>query len=363
MRKITMFEVNVIENAPAYRPRPTNLSAYHRYSNEEIDIFVHKNKVLKKIATWARQRSHEEIVGRLVGRPYQDDRGVWSVVTGAILSRYEGGPSTVRTTVEDSAEITRSLKEDYPSEELMGWYHSHICPLDRYSQTDKINQAEWRKPYHVGLLVVVRSEFVTIHAFLGPKGERLAESYIHRTPKPPIQSDTQTPALASLPSSTSHSDARQVPSFKNWIELAVYLILWPMVFLLGIQLLADGVAQIHLPAVPPQVDDLKPIAEKVNHTANVVENLKTTVDQQMSRTEQQFQEIQANHNRNQNGMSMLNCIAKHLSFGNSKPASEIDLDDQGDLLKYRTDEKKSVKSLDTSIDNACPVLGFTYLEE
>ncbi len=171
-----MFEMKKITNKPAYRPRPKQIVGYHWFSNGCFDAFVHKDNVLAKISWWACCSRNSEIVGRLVGRPYRDEHGEWVILTGAIAAHFVGGPVNVKTTVEDGAVMARALEQEHPTEELMGWYHSHTCGLDDYSSTDQINQAEWSKPYHMGLLVTLHSDSVTVHAYCGPESKRMHPS-------------------------------------------------------------------------------------------------------------------------------------------------------------------------------------------
>src|SRR3972149_2803067 len=162
---------------PMFRPRPSRLRRYHRFSSGQFDVFVHEEKVLESIAQRARLSREAEIVGRLVGRPYRDDRGDWAVVTGEIAALGASGPADVRTTTEDAGRTSLSLEQDFPTEELVGWYHSHVGGLHDYSSTDRMNQAGRKKPYHIGLLSVVSDNSVSIHAFRGPECERLRDSF------------------------------------------------------------------------------------------------------------------------------------------------------------------------------------------
>lgn len=279
-----------------YRPRPTDLSIYHRFSNGQFDAFVHKERVLEAIADSACQRSDTEIVGRLVGRAYRDDRGTWAVVTDAVLARFTGGPATVATTTEDSAEIVRVLEQDHPSEDLMGWYHSHVFAVHEYSPTDKDNQTQWRKPYHIGLLVVVCADAVTVHAFRGPEGERLAKSYVRRAPEYSCVNDTIGPTLAAPCSAL-------LDRFdKKGLSNLVCLVLWPLAFLLGVHMLADAVAQIRLPVVAQQSVETKLVADKLGQTVDAIGSLQFGLRQQTSEIKQELREIQRLYEQSKTGV-------------------------------------------------------------
>ena len=259
-----MFEVEVIRNEPAYRPRPADLTGYHRYSGSQFDAFVHKEKVLKAIADWSWERTDTEIVGRLVGRPYRDDQGYWIVVTHAILARFTGGVAAVRTTAADGAEIARSLEQDHPAEDLLGWFHSHLCGLEQYSSTDKTNQAEWRKPYHVGLLAVVRPTSVRIHAFRGPECERLAEPHVCPTVIPSEPSGPEEVATSGPYVPASSLLGWQAAAKRYWIGRMAHIAIWPVVALVGVHMLASAVSQIEFPVVVHRSVECDPILDELN---------------------------------------------------------------------------------------------------
>jgi proteasome lid subunit RPN8/RPN11 len=173
-----VLNIKMIENTPYFRPRPKSIPGYHQFTNGSFIAFVHEEQVLKKMAQWARQWRHAEIAGRLVGRVYRDEEGFWCVVTGIIPADVTGGPTSVQTTEKDAAHTVRALDERHPAEDLLGWYHSHPFALDNYSSPDRANQAQWGKPYHLGLLIALHPDRVKIHAFRGPESERLRDSCV-----------------------------------------------------------------------------------------------------------------------------------------------------------------------------------------
>ena len=276
-----MLSVKVIENAAHYRPRPKSIPGYHRFSNGRFDAFVHEQNVLQTIAHWAQPWGDSEIAGRLVGRVYRDDCEFWCVITGAILADFRGGPTTVKTTNEDAAHTARALEERHPAEDLLGWYHSHPFGLDEYSSVDRANQAEWGKPYHLGLLVSRHLGFAKIHAFRGPDSERLLDSYIvpvgqlsSRSPTP--QSIEARPSVAAPQTVCVHRHS----ALSEYRDLVAFT-LFALATVACSFLLTDALA-----------DQLRPVVDRVHETQLVTEQLRSEFQQHTQQVQNHIREIE-----------------------------------------------------------------------
>ena len=91
----------IIRSDPAYRPRPVTLPGYHKFGSGDYDAFV-AHSALEAIANKARQAAPNEMIGYVIGRPFRDAKGSYSVVTHAIVAQHaHSGPATVETSLND----------------------------------------------------------------------------------------------------------------------------------------------------------------------------------------------------------------------------------------------------------------------
>ena len=104
----------------------------------------------------------------------------------------------------------------------------------------------------------------------------------------PELTESAKPAPAALPMPASPSPPVHAPSDKNWLVSLVSLALWPVIFLIGIHMLADAVAQIQLSVVIQKTDERKPIVDKLNQTGEAIGDLRSELQQETSQIQQQI---------------------------------------------------------------------------
>lgn len=125
------------------------------YTNEkfgvEIDVEIYKG-----ILSHARKYKKEEVIGKLVGKPFKYPRAqycyidIWGYVPVSSIST----PVSVRYSPEAAEHLGEDLLVDYDDSLVVGWYHSHPgmgCFLsDQDIETQLKNYPEW---YHCALVV------------------------------------------------------------------------------------------------------------------------------------------------------------------------------------------------------------------
>jgi proteasome lid subunit RPN8/RPN11 len=161
----------IIRNEPAYRPRPQVLTGYHRFADGagRFEGFV-AVEALRTIAQEAANAAPDEAIGYLVGRPFRDGAGYYTIVSSVILAKKAKRSRTcVETTLQDEKSAVQTLEQCFPTCEKLGWWHSHPFDMHTYSRTDRENQAFYcSQSFQLGLLVCLVGEEATVHAFHGP---------------------------------------------------------------------------------------------------------------------------------------------------------------------------------------------------
>lgn len=188
-----MFNGKPIKNEPHFRARPDFIPKYHKYSSGAFNLFASKS-MLQKMIAHAVKGNRCEIIGTLIGRPFYDTKGYYSILTNSALAPFADGTyGTVTTTFKDE-QFFKWVQEAYhPTEDILGWYHSHPMNLEGYSSVDRGNQSKWIEPYQIGLLVVcnyMQNKF-TVMAYRGPESELLLPSYSVYKGGPEIEQMTE----------------------------------------------------------------------------------------------------------------------------------------------------------------------------
>ena len=170
----------IIRNEPAYRPRPQALPGYHRFANSDgrFEAFI-AEVTLRTMVQEAADAAPNETIGYLVGRPFRDGVGYYTIVSAAIAAKKaKRGRTCVETTLQDEKATVQALEQHYPTCEKLGWWHSHPFDMHNYSSTDRENQAfNCSQPFQLGLLVCLVGGEATVHAFAGPDSALLGGDY------------------------------------------------------------------------------------------------------------------------------------------------------------------------------------------
>jgi proteasome lid subunit RPN8/RPN11 len=122
----------------------------------EFPVFIH-NRVNRYAAWHARQHMDREVGGLLLGHVYRDpiDKKIYPVVTQAIPARHateeRGHLTFTRRTWLDFLD---RREEQFPNEEVVGWYHTHPGFDIFLSQWDlMIHRNFFREPWSIALVI------------------------------------------------------------------------------------------------------------------------------------------------------------------------------------------------------------------
>lgn len=170
-------DFEVVEHRIGLPNRPRRIfSSFHFFGKSKQQVLVDPDIAhsLRRAAADAQPR---ETGGLLVGRSFSDRDGDYVTVLGFVEAPISSGRiASISVSPESTAKLRQLAAEQYPSMDVVGWWHSHSLPSD-YSATDRNNQQLWTDPMHVGLLVFAK---ITKNApwasvYLGPMSLRLAE--------------------------------------------------------------------------------------------------------------------------------------------------------------------------------------------
>ncbi|MDD4185188.1 MAG: Mov34/MPN/PAD-1 family protein [Candidatus Methanomethylophilaceae archaeon] len=90
------------------------------------DLFM-PEAVIMQIAAHADLGLEEdrEVMGLLIGRIYEDDKGEYAVVEDAVTSKLESDRAMVRFDRDDMSALVDAIDGMPPGTDIVGWYHSH----------------------------------------------------------------------------------------------------------------------------------------------------------------------------------------------------------------------------------------------
>jgi proteasome lid subunit RPN8/RPN11 len=132
--------------------RRSHYRDYVTFRVDELDVCLARDAA-QMVRDRAAETAPREAGGLLVGRVFRDDGGQYVVVTGAVCAPLEAGRVGSFALSARGTDALRSLAAAvYPSADTVGWWHSHGRP-SHFSTTDRRNQAVWKDPHDLGLLV------------------------------------------------------------------------------------------------------------------------------------------------------------------------------------------------------------------
>jgi proteasome lid subunit RPN8/RPN11 len=95
-----------------------------------------------------------EVIGFLVGRPFVWNGTTYVYIKAALMGKANASETHVEFAADSLADIVQKLREKYPDEELVGWYHSHPGYGCFLSPTDLASHVNcFTMPYHVSMVV------------------------------------------------------------------------------------------------------------------------------------------------------------------------------------------------------------------
>ncbi len=246
----------IIRNEPAYRPRPQALTGYHRFAEGDgrFEALVAK-ETLRTIVQEAAEAAPDETIGYLVGRPFRDGLGYYTIVNSVIVAqKAKRGRTRVETTLQDEKSAVQALEQLFPTCEKLGWWHSHPFDMHAYSATDRENQAFYcSQPFQLGLLVCLVGEEATVHVFRGPDSLLLEGDY-----KTSLRPKLGAAAAGELPAPASKAPEVQtvvIPPPSRTIILAVVLfvifgLIWPQMMLICTDRISDALKKADSKSIP-----------------------------------------------------------------------------------------------------------------
>lgn len=169
------------------QPRPRHNSAYVVYGDalDAPEVYIHM-RVTEDLRRTTLDAVPSETIGVLLGRPCRDDYGIYVVVENAMTAAYGEYADTHGAVCISSVGRTtmhRRAAQRHPTLEPVGWWHSHLRGMPRYSSVDFDEQRAYPRPHHVG--IVVAAEFLgdrpahaeqqvdPVGVYVGPSGARL----------------------------------------------------------------------------------------------------------------------------------------------------------------------------------------------
>lgn len=179
-------DFEIIEHAFDVPFRTRNVhSGYVTFRADDLDVYV-TPAVASRAREWARDALPRETGGLLAGRILRDNAGQYVVVTGiACAPAGAGGMGAFSLSPDETERLRRTLSQDHPSADVIGWWHSHVAPSS-YSSTDRSNQAIWSDPRHVGLLLFARGT-PWAYLYVGPQSRGPFEPSGPFQPSEPFQ--------------------------------------------------------------------------------------------------------------------------------------------------------------------------------
>ncbi|MBI1828233.1 MAG: Mov34/MPN/PAD-1 family protein [Thaumarchaeota archaeon] len=156
-----------------WRQRPKHNSNYICFgpASDEFEAYIHKD-VLECILLAAKDAMPNETIGLLGGRVCQDGKGNYTIVQNAECARKEEvevSPGHVYISSRGNAQLKQRLELIHPTDDVIGWYHSHPTCAARFSPEDTTEQSTWPDPYNIGIVVSGLSKGDLFGVYCGPK--------------------------------------------------------------------------------------------------------------------------------------------------------------------------------------------------
>jgi hypothetical protein len=122
----------------------------------------------------------KEAFGILMGRAFEDGKGVFTVVDGAVYANHlKASTGHVKLTAEEMGLLRQEARRRYPIADYIGWTHSHSF-VSQYSPTDKEEQSTWTEGHNVGILTFMGGSAWAV-AYRGPNSRYLPPSVAEKS--------------------------------------------------------------------------------------------------------------------------------------------------------------------------------------
>jgi proteasome lid subunit RPN8/RPN11 len=162
-----------------WRDRPSQDPRFICFASLASSFEVYfQHDVLQEALEHCRRALPRETIGLLAGRPCQDARSPFTVVTAieaAAAAEIQSTPSEVHLSGQGYANLRRRLEMNYPVLEVVGWFHSHPLSAPILSSEDLVEQSTWTDDNAVALVVSLISQVKRFGVFHGPDGVPLFE--------------------------------------------------------------------------------------------------------------------------------------------------------------------------------------------
>ncbi|HEX4124235.1 MAG TPA: Mov34/MPN/PAD-1 family protein [Tepidisphaeraceae bacterium] len=199
-----------------------------------------RQSVLDAIAIHGKSDTTVEVCGVLVGNIYSDGAAPYAIVEAAIAGEYTAGRSTqVTFTSETWTQINDVKDREYPSKQILGWYHTHpgfgifLSEMDLF-----IHQSFFAEPWQLAFVFDPKSGEEGL--FVWRDGKIVQDGFLvdHDTDTPPADTGTEAgKGESAAPSGTVAELSARIQALESrskWLTagglLAVLLaIAWPVV--------------------------------------------------------------------------------------------------------------------------------------
>jgi proteasome lid subunit RPN8/RPN11 len=162
-----------------WRNRPPQDPRFFCFASLASSFEVYfQHDVLQNALEHCQRALPKETIGLLAGRPCQDARGAFTVVTGieaASAAEIQSTPSEVHLSGQGYANLRGRLEMNYPVLEVVGWFHSHPLSAPILSSEDLVEQSTWTDDNAVALVVSLMSQVKRFGVFHGSDGIPLFE--------------------------------------------------------------------------------------------------------------------------------------------------------------------------------------------
>lgn len=154
------------------RSRTTGIDPFLVFTASSGFTVYIPNSVVQRAMAIAERASPREFIGLCAGHVFQDHAGQYVIIQGIVPdTSAEASPGRVQTTSDSEYATRKLLAVLYPDCLPLGWCHSHLGIGAFFSAVDQKNQATWRQPYHLGIVVDPMRRELAI--FRGPEAEKV----------------------------------------------------------------------------------------------------------------------------------------------------------------------------------------------
>ncbi|MFO0590518.1 MAG: Mov34/MPN/PAD-1 family protein [Polyangiaceae bacterium] len=185
--------VNVERSVLPCRARASARAGYQVYRGKNGFEAAIPEHIVERLSRWCEKLAPLEAYGLLVGRAFKDKLGLHVVVLGIVPDPdAKAERFFIETTPTSEFRTRMSAAQFFPDCIVLGWVHSHPRIGAQYSGVDRENQATWKAPFSLGV-VVDAWDPVPLGVYRGPESELLTQVEIQERTGVPDANVTEAP--------------------------------------------------------------------------------------------------------------------------------------------------------------------------